>query len=155
MRWYGTRRFLASRLKKSRLRRDSESVTLTFSSRGTRSAGAGRKSSITRTRPISPAVYLTVLLLIESLSFPPIAGAEDADSATAPGETHRHHAGPNHAEAEVAWLCAAMIQILGDDTARIEERCLRLRKRDAVFQAIGTILGVVPFKARLAGHKYG
>src|SRR5580704_8063387 len=125
MRWYGTRRFLASRLKKSRLRRDSDSVTFTFSSRGTRSAGAGRKSSIRRTRPISPAVYLTVLLLIESFSFPPIAGAEDADSAAAPSETHRHHAAADHAEAEVARLRAAMVQILGNDAAWIEEGRLR------------------------------
>ena len=51
----------ASRLKKSRLRRESESVTFTFSSRGTRSAGAGRKSGITRTRPISPWVYVAGL----------------------------------------------------------------------------------------------
>jgi hypothetical protein len=58
MRWYGTRRFLASRLKKSRLRRDSDSGTLTLSSRGARSTSAGRKSSITRTQPMSPAVYL-------------------------------------------------------------------------------------------------
>src|SRR6202023_4186637 len=106
--------FLASRLKKSRLRRDSESVTLTFSSRGTRSAGAGRKSSIRRTRPISPAEYLTVLLLIESLSFPPIAGAEDADSAARPCEAYRHHAAADHAEAVVARLGAAMVPLLAD-----------------------------------------
>src|SRR5215213_1338998 len=43
--------------------RDSESVTFTFSSRGTRSAGAGRKSGTTRTRPILPFVYLLVSAL--------------------------------------------------------------------------------------------
>src|SRR5204863_8567782 len=97
-----------------RLRRDRLSVTFTFSSRGTRRSGGGRKSSITRTRPISPAVYLTVLLLIDSLSFPPIAGAEDADTAFAIGETHRHHAAVDLAETKVPPFGAAMLQILGD-----------------------------------------
>src|SRR5580704_17916479 len=128
MRWYGTRRFLASRLKKSRLRRDSESVTLTFSSRGTRSAGAGRKSSITRTRPISPAVYLTVLLLIDALSFPPIAGAEYSNPSRTIGETHRHHATRNYAEAKIARLRTAMLKVFGDHAARIEES--RQRRRE-------------------------
>jgi len=55
---------LAARLKKSTLRRDSDSVTFTFSSRRTSASGAGRKSSTTRSRPISPAVYLFVVLRI-------------------------------------------------------------------------------------------
>jgi len=127
---------LASRLKKSRLRRESESVTFTFSSRGTRSAGAGKKSSITRTRPISPGVYLTVLLLIDSLSFPPIAGAENADAACAIGKAYRHHAASDDAKAKVPRLRAAMLQVLGDDAARIEERRLRCGEGDAV---LGTV----------------
>src|ERR1700733_2101200 len=101
MRWYGTRRFLASRLKKSRLRRDSDSVTFTFSSRGTRSSGAGKKSSITRTRPISPAVYLTVLLLIDFLSFPPIPGAKYTNAPGAVCEAHRHHTAGHPAETKI------------------------------------------------------
>src|ERR1700733_2812607 len=128
MRWYGTRRFLASRLKKSRLRRDSESVTFTLSSRGTRSLGAGRKSLITRTRPISPAVYLTVLLLIDSLSLPPKAGAKNADTSCAIGEAHREYAVPNPAEAEITPLRAAALQIFSDNATRVEERRLRCHK---------------------------
>jgi hypothetical protein len=49
-----------------KLRRDSDNVISTLSSRDTRSAGAGRKSWTSRIRLISPAVYLTVLLLIDA-----------------------------------------------------------------------------------------
>ena len=43
--------------------------------RRTSATGAGRKSSTTRTRPIPPAVYLTVLLL---MAFPTIMPGHDA-----------------------------------------------------------------------------
>src|SRR6188508_594415 len=121
MRWYGTRRVLAARLKYSTLRRERPSVTLTLSSRAASKSGDGRKSSITFTRPISPAVYLTVLLLIGSLSFPPVARAEDADHALAIREPDRHHAAVHQTEAEVAPLRATMVQVLGDDAVRIEK----------------------------------
>src|SRR5439155_64433 len=141
--------------KKSRLRRDSESVTFTLSSRGTSAAGAGRKSSTTRTRPISPAVYLGVLLLIEPLSLSPIASAEDADATFAIGEPHRQYAARHPAEAEIALLAAAVLQILGDHAARVEERGLRFGKSHPMLGAIGTVLGGIPFEARLARHRYG
>jgi hypothetical protein len=48
-----------------------------------------------------------------------------------------------------------MVQILGDDAARIEEGRLRLRKRNAMLQAVGPILDVIPFEARFAGRRYG
>ena len=108
MRWYGTPRFFAARVKKSTLRRDSASVTLTLSSRGTRASGAGRKSAITRTGPISPAVYLTVLSVIDFLSFAPITRPEYANAVVAPCEANRHHAAVHPAEAKIALLRSAM-----------------------------------------------
>jgi hypothetical protein len=62
------------------------------------------------------------LLLIDRLSFSPIAGAEDANASVSPGEAHRHDAAADLAKAEVALLCRAMVEILGNDTARIGER---------------------------------
>jgi hypothetical protein len=41
--------------------------------------GAGKKSSTIRALAVAPLVYLTVLLLIQSLAFPPVAGADDAN----------------------------------------------------------------------------
>src|ERR1043166_2081427 len=81
-----------------------------LSSRATSASGDGRKSLITFIRPISPALYLTVLLLIDCPSFAPIAGAENADHATAPGEPHCHHAAVHDPEAEIALLRAAVVQ---------------------------------------------
>src|SRR5262245_20216490 len=110
------------------LRRDRPSVTFTLSSRATSASGEGKKSSITLTRPISPAVYLMVLLLIDSLSLLPVARAEDPDAPRAVREAHCHHAAVYQTEAEITLLRSAVAQVLGDDTPRIEECVLRPRE---------------------------
>ena len=107
---------------------------------------------MTRRGPISPVVYLTVLLLINRPSFPPISGAEDSNAPIAPGEAHRHDAIADPSEAVVAPLGAAMSQVLGDHELGIEKRALRQRERNAVFHTIETVFRAVPFEARLARH---
>jgi hypothetical protein len=68
-------------------------------------------------------------LLIDSPSFPPIAGTEDADAACAIDKAHRHHAASDDNEAKVSRLGAAMFQVLGDNAVRIEERRPALWRR--------------------------
>jgi hypothetical protein len=59
-----------------------------------------------------------------------------------------------HAETEVAPLRTAVVEIFGNDAARIKERCLRRPERDPVLGAIRAVLGVVPFEVRLARNIY-
>src|SRR6185295_14827509 len=100
MRWYCVLCFCASLLKNSTLRLLSAIVTLTPSSRKTRSSGLGRKSGTTFGSPMGSSVYL-ILSLIDSLSFPPVAGPEDSDYIVAVSEPHRKNAPANQAEAVV------------------------------------------------------
>src|SRR6185503_4201576 len=72
MRWYCVLCFCASLLKNSTLRLLSAIVTLTPSSRKTKSSGLGRKSGTTFGSPRGSSVYL-ILSLIDSLSFAPVS----------------------------------------------------------------------------------
>src|SRR5258708_19617668 len=98
MRWYGTRRWRAARLKNATERCDRLSVTFTLCSRSTSLSGDGRKSSTILTRPISPLLYLTVGFFIDCLSFPPLPSPENPDLSVSPLEAHRHNAAlaPTH-----------------------------------------------------------
>jgi hypothetical protein len=69
---------------------------------------------------------------MDSLSFSPIASAEDTDTVSAVSEAYRHYAACNRPEAKVAQLAAAMVQVFGDHTMPIEKGHLRFRKRPAV-----------------------
>jgi hypothetical protein len=64
-------------------------------------------------------------LLINAFAFPPIAGTENSDAPAAICEAHGHYGACCHAEAEVAPLATAMLQVFGNYAARIEEGCLR------------------------------
>jgi hypothetical protein len=90
-------------------------------------------------------------LLIDSLSFPPIAGAKDTDAAVAIGEAHRHDATADLTETKVPPLGAAMLQVLGDHAARAEECPLRLGKEHAVLGVVKAILGVTHLKLGSSG----
>src|SRR6266853_7004267 len=124
MRWYGTRRCRAARLKNATERCDKLSVTFTFSSRSTNRSGGGKKSSTILTRPISPLLYLTVGFFIDRFSFPPIARSENPDPLIAPREAHRHDAAFDPAETEIAPFATAMIEVFGDHAQRIQKRIL-------------------------------
>jgi hypothetical protein len=43
-----------------------------------------------------------------------------------------------------------VVQVFGDDAARIEKRPLRHHKLNAVFRAVQPVLGVIPLEARLS-----
>jgi hypothetical protein len=81
-----------------------------------------------------------------------MTGTENADAARAVSEAHRHYAVRDFAEVEISRFCAAMLQILGDNAARIEEIRPRFAERNAVLDAVGAILGIVPFETRRARH---
>src|SRR5271163_2395788 len=121
MRWYGTRRWRAARLKKATERCDRLSVTFTLFSRSTNLSGDGRKSSTILTRPISPLLYSTVGFFINRLSFPPIPSPKNPDPLVSPRKAHRHDGALDLTKTEVAPLIAAMIDVLGDHTQRIEK----------------------------------
>src|SRR6185503_13037024 len=97
-------------------------------------------------------VYLTVLLLIDRLSFPPVAGAEDADTPLAPSETHRHHPIADLAETEIPLLHSAVIQVFGNHALRIEECALRQRERYTVLGAVRAVLDRVPLETWPVSH---
>src|SRR6266568_9042234 len=82
MRWYCVLCFRASPLKNSTLRLLNASVTLTPSSRKTRSSGRGRKSRTTFTLPRGSSVYL-ILALIDCLTPSPVASAKDSNDILA------------------------------------------------------------------------
>src|SRR5882672_8628043 len=104
MRWYGTRRWRAARLKNATERCERLSVTFTFSSRSTSRSGEGRKSSTILTRPTSPLLYLTVGFFIDCLPFAPVARPENPDPVASPCEAHRHDGILHPAETEVPLL---------------------------------------------------
>src|SRR5207237_638294 len=88
MRWYWVRCFRASPLKNSTLLLLNAMVTFTPSSRKTRSSGRGRKSGTTLRSPRGSFVYL-IFSLIDSLSFPPVAGPENPNDRVAVCEPDR------------------------------------------------------------------
>src|SRR6266853_2776180 len=110
MRWYGTRRWRAARLKNATERCDRLNVTFTLSSRSTNLSGDGKKSSTILTRPISPLLYLTVGFFIDRFSFPPVAVSENPDLFVSPCEAHRDNGALDPSETVVALLAAAMMK---------------------------------------------
>src|SRR4051794_14966520 len=121
MRWYGTRRFCAARLKKVTERCERLSVTFTFSSRSTSRSGDGKKSSTILTRPISPLLYLTVGFFIDRLSFSPVTRAENPYLSVPQGKPHRHDRTLNLPEAKITLFRAAVIEVFGDDAPGIQK----------------------------------
>src|ERR1700689_456469 len=121
MRWYGTRRWRAARLKNATERCDRLSVTFTLFSRSTNLSGDGRKSSTILTRPISPLLYSTVGFFIDRFSFPPVTCSENPDPLVSPREAHRHDGTLDPAKTEIATLAPAMIEVLRDHAQRIKK----------------------------------
>src|SRR6266849_2948032 len=150
MRWYGTRRCRAARLKNAAERCDRLSVTFTFSSRSTSLSGDGKKSSTILTRPISPLLYLTVGFFIDRLSFPPVTGTENPDPLVPPCEAHRHNSALDPAETEVALFAPAMIEVFSDHAKQVQKRMLGKLEPNAMLGPIDPVFRGVPFKI---GHR--
>jgi hypothetical protein len=148
MRWYCVLCFCASRLKNSTLLLLSASVIFTPSSRMARSSGGGRKSAIIRGLPIGSSVYL-IFVVIDLLSFPPVAGTENTHDAGAIGEANSKNAGLDTSKAEIASFSRAVLDILGDYTARVGKCQLRGGEIDAVLEPIRPILGGIPVESGL------
>src|SRR6185295_1088713 len=107
MRWYCVLCFCASLLKNSTLRLLSAIVTLTPSSRKTKSSGLGRKSGTTFGSPRGSSVYL-ILSLIDSLSFAPVSSPVDSDDLGAIRKADRQNAATDLAKAVVPLLSRAV-----------------------------------------------
>src|SRR5882724_419449 len=150
MRWYGTWRWRAARLKNATERCDRLSVTFTLSSRNTSLSGDGRKSSMILTRPISPLLYLTVGFFIDRLSFPPVSRTKNSDPLVSPCKSHRHDSALNPTEAEVALFAAAVIEVFSNHAQRIEKRQLGEFEPDAVLCPIDSLLYGIPLEI---GHR--
>jgi len=150
MRWYCVLCFCASRLKNSTLLLLRARVIFTPSSRMARSSGRGRKSAITRGLPIGSSVYL-IFVVIDLLSSPPVAGTKNGYDAGAIGEANSQNAGIDTSKAEIASFARAVLDILGDYTARVGKCQLRGGEIDAVLEPIRAVLGRIPVKSDL-GH---
>src|SRR5712691_4942818 len=110
MRWYCVLCFCASPLKNSTLRLLNAIVTLTPSSRKTRSAGRGRKSRTTFTLPSGSAVYL-ILAVIDCFTPSPVASAKDSNDILAIREADRQYLAIYSPEAVVPRLTGAVREI--------------------------------------------
>jgi len=150
MRWYWVPCLSASRLKKSTLRLDRAIVTFTPSSFSTKSSGLGKKSGMTFSFPSGSFVYL-IFALINSFSFAPISGANDADDALAIREAYRHDPLSNLPNTIVSLLGRTVHQILGDDALGINKRELRLGEGHTVFRLVFHVLLGVPLETGF-GH---
>ena len=91
MRWYCVLCFCASFLKNSTLRLLNAIVTLTPSSRKTRSSGRGKKSGTTSRSPRGSFEY-RIFSLIDSLSFAPVSSSIDSDDVVAVGKSDGENA---------------------------------------------------------------
>jgi len=148
MRWYCVLRFRASFLKNSTLRLLKAMVTLTPSSRKTRSSGRGRKSGTTLRFPRGSSVYL-IFPLIDVLALSPVAGPEDPDHVLAVREADRQDPAFDPPEAVMALLLQAVGQVFRDHTLRIREGQLRLREGDSVLSLVRPILRRLPLEPGL------
>jgi len=121
-------------------------VTFSTSSLTTSSPGGGRKSSTIFTAPAGPLVYL-ILLLIDSLTFGPVACPEDADDSASVRETNSQNSATITTVAIVAFLSrSAVFQILREDAAPIQEGNLGFSEADPVLLLIGEVLARVPLE---------
>jgi hypothetical protein len=133
-------------LKKSTLRFDSEMVTFSTFSFTTNSLGGGRKSSTILMAPIGPFVYL-ICLLIDCLTFGPVACPEYPDDAIPIREAYGQDATAMTAEAVMAlFLGGAVFDVFGQDAPLIEKGTLGVMKADTVLSLIGAIFARVPFE---------
>src|SRR5579859_3441813 len=148
MRWYCVLCFCASLLKNSTLRLVNAIVTLTPSSRKTRSSGRGRKSGTTFGSPSGSSVYL-IFPLIDSPSFPPIAGSEDPDYIVTVGKPDGENPAVNPTKTVVAQLPGTMGVVLRDDTPAVDESNLRHRKGHPVLFPVLLVLLRIPIEPRL------
>src|SRR5437879_3369429 len=122
-------------------------VTLTPSSRNTRSSGRGRKSGTTLGFPRGSSVYL-IFSLIDSLSFTPIACTVNTDYIIAVGESNRDNAAADPAKAVVPPLARAMGQVFRDDTPWVGEGELRYCKGHPMFFLVLVVLARIPLEPR-------
>lgn len=72
---------------------------------------------------IGSSVYL-IFALINSLAFPPVAGAEDTNHASAIGKPDSQNAALDLAETEISLLALAVSQVFRNDTMRVSEGVL-------------------------------
>jgi len=84
------------------------------------------------------------------LSFPPVAGTEDADGLPPVRKSDRENTAPNFSKVVVPFFRLTMGEVFSDDTVWISEGVLRLRERHAVLGLIFEVLLDVPFEARFA-----
>ena len=148
MRWYCVLCFCASLLKNSTLRLLSAIVTLTPSSRKTRSSGFGRKSGTTLGSPSGSSVYL-ILSFIDSLSFPPIAGSEDSDYIVTVSKPNSENPTVYPAETEVPQFLGTMGMVFSDDTPSVGKGDLRHRKGNSVLFLVLLVLLRIPIEPSL------
>lgn len=137
--------FRASPLKNSTLRLLNAIVTLTPSSRKTRSSGRGRKSRTTLNLPSDSSVYL-ILALINCLTPSPVTSAKDSNDILAIREANRQYSAIDSTEAVVPLLPGTMREIFCDHAGRIRERKLRTREGDAMLPLVLLILVPVPLE---------
>jgi hypothetical protein len=83
------------------------------------------------------------------LSFAPIAGTEDADSAPTVRKSHRENPAAHFSEAVEPFFRLTMGEVFSNDTLSISEGELRLRERHTVLGLIFEVLLDVPLEARL------
>lgn len=121
-------------------------VTFTVSSLKTSSSGAGRKSEMTFTGPISSSVYL-IFAFIDSFPSPPVASSKYSNYTTAVCKTDSQYPAPNSSEAVIPFLALAVGQVFSDNTVWIAENVLGFREADPVFDLIEEILLGIPFEA--------
>lgn len=147
MRWYCVLCLAASDLKKSTLFLLRAIVTFTPCSRNARSEGGGRKSRMTLAS-MGSSVYL-IFVLINSLAFPPVTGAEDTNHASAIGKADGQNAAFDLAETEMALLALTVSEVFRDDTMRVGESVLSQRERYPMLKPIFSIFVGIPFKLYL------
>src|SRR5207244_4603020 len=137
----------AALLNNSTLRLLRASVTLTSSSRNTRSSGDGRKFGTTLNLPSGSSVYL-IFVPINVFALSPVTGSEYSDKAGSISEANGKDAASDSAEAEESRLVFAMLQVLGDYAMWIRKRQLRLSESDSVLQLILAVLDWIPIELR-------
>ena len=115
------------------------------------SSGDGRKSATILKSPIGSSLY-RIVLLINLLSFSPVAGSDNTDSAKAICKSYCQNSAAIfiQTEAIVAFLFCAMAQIFSYNAILIQECILSLEERYSVFSLVCLVLGFIPFKARFA-----
>jgi hypothetical protein len=95
-------------------------------------------------------VYL-ILALIDSLTPPPVTGADDSNDVLAVRKAHRHDAFTHRTEAVVSLLAPAVRKIFGDHAPSVSKRELCLHERDAMLRLVSPVLLRVPLETQ-PGH---